>query len=83
MDLLGALPEEVILEVYDEEWVQAIDYEHIPFRCRKCHEHWHLFREFPLNKREDKLKGSIERDTEGYIKVAGRGEGGGKSPKET
>lgn len=29
MDLLGALLYEVILEVYDDEWVQDIDYEHI------------------------------------------------------
>ena len=39
MDLYGALSDEFILEVYDEEWVQTVDYEHIPFRCRKCHEH--------------------------------------------
>lgn len=81
MDLSGALPDEVILEVYDEEWVQVNDYEHIPFKCHKCHEHGHLFREFPLNKREDKLKGNIGRDPEGYTKVANRGKGGGKSTK--
>lgn len=33
MDLLGALSDEVILEVLDEEWVQVVDYEHIPFIC--------------------------------------------------
>jgi len=33
MDLSGALPDEVIMEVHDEEWVQTIDYEHIPFIC--------------------------------------------------
>eukprot|EP00253_Pinus_taeda_P025496 PITA_25496 len=35
MDLSGALPDEVILEVFDEEWVQTLYYEHIPFRCRR------------------------------------------------
>ena len=30
MDLSRAFLDEVILEVYDEEWVQKIDYEHIP-----------------------------------------------------
>ena len=45
MDLSGALLEEIILDVYDEDWVQIVDYEHIPFRCRKCHEHDHLFRD--------------------------------------
>jgi len=52
MDLSGALPDEVILEVFDEEWVQTVDYEHIPFRCRKCHEHGHLFKDCPLSKIE-------------------------------
>jgi len=33
MDLSRALSDEVILEFYDEEWVQTVDYEHIPFRC--------------------------------------------------
>jgi hypothetical protein len=27
-----------------------LDYEHIPFKCRKCHAHAHLFKDFPLNK---------------------------------
>ena len=34
MDLSGALSNEVVLEFYDEEWVQIVDYEHVPFRCR-------------------------------------------------
>lgn len=84
MDLSGALLDEVILEVYDEEWVHAVDYEHILFICRKCHENGHLFRECPLNKREDNLKGNISKDPEGYTKVASKGKGGGKkAPKET
>ena len=37
MDLFGALLDEGILEVFDEEFVQTMDYEHVPFRCRKCH----------------------------------------------
>lgn len=44
MDLSGVLLDEVILEVYDEKWVQAINFEHIPFGCRKCHEHGNLFK---------------------------------------
>lgn len=50
MDLSRALRDEVILEMYDEEWVQIVDYEPISFRCRKFHEHGHLFRDFPLSK---------------------------------
>lgn len=32
MDLSRALPDEVIIKFFDEDWVQAIDYEHVPFR---------------------------------------------------
>ncbi len=50
MDLSRALPDEVTLEVYDKEWVQTVDYEHIPFICHKFHEHGHLFMDLPLSK---------------------------------
>lgn len=54
MESSGALPNEIILKVSDEEWVHAVDYQHVPFRCHKFHEHDHLYREFPLNKLESK-----------------------------
>jgi hypothetical protein len=44
MDVLGALLEAISLEFRDEEWIQSINYEQIPFRCRRCHEHGSLFR---------------------------------------
>lgn len=37
-----------------------MDYEHIPFRCRRCHEYGHLFKQFPLNATEE----SVERKEE-------------------
>jgi peptide methionine sulfoxide reductase MsrB len=49
MNIAKALPRAVILEYQDEDWSQTLDYEHISFRCRKCHEHGHLFRDCPLN----------------------------------
>eukprot|EP00253_Pinus_taeda_P010957 PITA_10957 len=52
MDLSGAISEVIILDLYDEEWVQNVDYEHIPFRCGKCHEHGHLYRDCPSINRE-------------------------------
>jgi hypothetical protein len=67
MNISKALPGTVTLEYQDEEWAQTIDYEHIPFRCRKCHEHGHLFRDFPLNappKRE-----AEEKPKEGFTQV--------------
>jgi len=78
MDLSGALLDEFILEVYDEEWVQVVDCEHVPFRCRKCHEHGHLFRHFPQNKMENILRTNTGKDPQGFIKVGGSGKGGGR-----
>lgn len=82
MDLSGALPDEVILEVFDEEWVQTMDYEHIPFRCRKCHEHGHLIRDCPLSKEEDKIKLKAKKDIENFHKVSSRGKGSKKEPTQ-
>lgn len=44
MNIAEPLPEYIELEYHDEIWQQPIDYEHIPFRCRRCHECGHLFR---------------------------------------
>ena len=82
MDLSGALPNEVILEVFDEEWVQTVDYEHIPFRCHRCHEHGHLLRDCPLSKIENKSKATTMKDTEIFHKVSHRGKGGKKGLKQ-
>ena len=36
MDLKQPLPDTVSFFHEDYEWTQVIDYEHVPFRCRKC-----------------------------------------------
>ena len=82
MDLSGALLDEVILEVYDEEWVQTVDYEHIPFRCHKCHEHGHLFRDRPLSKEVNKSKTNTMKEIDSFQKVVNRGKGGKRGPKQ-
>jgi len=76
------LLDEVILEVFDEEWVQIVDYEHIPFRCRRCHEHGHLFRDCPLSKIENISKSTIMKDTESFHKVGYSGKRGKMGPKQ-
>eukprot|EP00253_Pinus_taeda_P026030 PITA_26030 len=81
MDISGALPNEVILEVYDEEWVQVVDYEHIPFRCRKCHEHGHLLRDYPISKAENKSKPITMKETKGFHKATHKGKNGKIGPK--
>ena len=45
----------VTLEYHEKDWQQTLDYEHIPFRYRKCHEHGHLFKDFPLRKPTTKV----------------------------
>jgi len=73
MDLSGAIPEALILEVYDEDLVQTVDYEHIPFRC---HEHGHLFRDCPTTSMEGNGKTSLDKNHEGFTKVGAKGKGG-------
>lgn len=78
MDPSGALQDEVILEFFYEEWVQMVDYEKVPFRCRKRHEHGHLFRDCPLNKIESKTKATSGKETDSFHKVGNKGKGGRK-----
>ena len=47
MDLSRELPEAISLNWEDEEWIQPLDYEQLPFRCRLCHEYGHFGRNFP------------------------------------
>ena len=70
MDISKALPGSITLEYQDEVWNQTIDYEHIPFRCRKCHEHGHLFRDCPLNAPAPKLSEAKQKDS--FTNVTGR-----------
>ena len=67
MDVFGALPEAIILEFRDEEWIQNIDYEQIPFRCRRFHEHGHLIRECSFNKKQEATNPKTQQDEEGFI----------------
>jgi hypothetical protein len=70
MDISKALPGSVTLEYQDEDWNQTIDYEHIPFRCRKFHEHGHLFRDCPLNAQAPKA--GEKKQKEGFTTVTRR-----------
>jgi hypothetical protein len=70
MDISKPLPGSITLEYQDDDWNQTLNYEHIPFRCRKCHEHGHLFRDFPLN--ASAPKPSDPKKNDGFTNVAGR-----------
>ena len=64
------LPGSVSLFHDDYEWVQPLDYEHVPFRCRRCHALGHLFRDYPLNAKAQNSDPSDKPDQDGFIKVA-------------
>ena len=57
--------------------MQTIDYEHIPFRCRKCHEHRHLFRECPLNAAHKEGNLEADKDKDGFVQASGKRRQGG------
>jgi hypothetical protein len=72
------LPRSITLEYHDEDWMQTIDYEHISFWCRKCHEHGHLFRDFPLNAANKYGKPDADKDKDGFAQVPGKRKQGGR-----
>lgn len=43
LDISKPLPASIQLRNEDEIWEKLIDYEKIPFRCRKFHVYGHLF----------------------------------------
>lgn len=53
----------------DIEWVQLIDYEHVPFRCRRCHALGHLFRDYPFVPKPSPVAGSDSSGADGFTKV--------------
>jgi len=77
MNIVEPLPEHIELEYHDSVLQQPLDYEHIPFRCRRCHEYGHLVRQCPLNKEEyyiKKQKNNIrkQREQRRQIKASNR-----------
>jgi hypothetical protein len=72
LNISKPLPGAITLDYQDDEWSQTLDYEHIPFRCRKCHEHGHLFREFPLNNPTKTNLEDPDKSKDGFTQVMGR-----------
>lgn len=69
MPLDKALSDLVSLSHDDYEWIQPLDYEHVPFRCRKCHALGHLFRDFPQNNKTLTSDPPDSTTHEGFTKV--------------
>lgn len=72
IDVSGALPEAIKLNFKDEIWTQTVDYEHIPFRCRKCHEHVISQRLPTKSTPPPKDNQASRKDEQGFIKVGNR-----------
>jgi hypothetical protein len=72
LNISKPLPSSISLEYHDEDWSQTIDYEHISFRYRKCHEHRHLFRDCPLNVVSKGEKPEMSKAKDGFIPAVGR-----------
>lgn len=69
MNLNQALPDAVSISHYDIEWVQTIDYEHVPFRCRRCHALGHLFRDCLLTQKPSLASDLEASEAGGFINV--------------
>jgi len=69
MNLNQALPDAVSISHYDIEWVQPIDYEHVPFRC---HALGHLFRDCLLTQKPSPAYGLEASEVASFIKVTNR-----------
>ena len=80
MHLSKALTDLVGLFHDDFEWIQTLDYEHIPFRCRKCHEHGHLFKDCPLNSQTKTPDSEANKNADGFTKVSSQRKHAKKSP---
>jgi hypothetical protein len=78
MNISKALPGSITLEYQDEDWQQTLDYEHIPFRCRRCHEHGHLYRDCPLIKTPARASEIMQKD--GFTVVASKKRNTTKKP---
>jgi hypothetical protein len=72
MNVVGALPDAVTIAYQDNEWTQMVDYEHIPFRCRKFHAHGHLYHDFSMNAKQPEVKQPENTDVEGFTKIQGK-----------
>ena len=72
MHLNKALPDAEILFHDYVEWVQLIDYEHVPFRFKRCHALGHLFRDCPLSQKPSFPAGPDMPKADGFTKVSSR-----------
>lgn len=69
MNVSKALPEATNIWHKDFDWYKILDYEDIPLRCKKFHEHGHLYQNYPLNAKAKEAPKKPYLDPEGFKKV--------------
>jgi hypothetical protein len=72
MHISKELPDSLFLVHEDLEWIQPVDYEHVSFCCRKCHEHGHLYRDCTKKKLVIDLKQLEATNEDGFKKVTNK-----------
>ena len=72
------LPEAIRMTWDDEDWVQTLDYEQIPFHCQWCHEYGHIFRDFHMNHPNNVTGKEEDKKYQGFTRVPSRKGGGRK-----
>ena len=82
MDLTKKLPEAIQMTWEDEYWMQTLDYEQIPFWCRRCHEYGHLFRDCPKNNPNINPKNDELQTEEGFTRAPSRKQGNQKQDSQ-
>jgi hypothetical protein len=78
-ECVNSLPESINIFFQDSEWIQKLDYEHVPFHYRKFHEHGHLFQDYPINIPKKVDKGKAPVDQEGFLNVPNKKKSNKKS----
>lgn len=62
MDTRGGLYEHITIQWRDSARRQIIDYEGIPYRCRRCHKVGHLYRDCPLLRKSQRNGTAVDTD---------------------
>jgi hypothetical protein len=71
VDLEVGLPEAVNLKVGDWQHLQKLDYEQLPFKCRKCHDYGHFQRNCPKAAQEKEKEEGWQQPRKGRAKARG------------
>ena len=69
INIRNGLPGVVRLALRQCSYCQVLDYEHVSFMCRCCHDYGHLYRDCPHNPPPYDTKPSIEEGTQGFFRV--------------